>query len=180
MLVGAYRDNEVSSSRRSRGRWLQSAKPGRECRKLCSRPSRSTISAGSSSNALHCKGDSVQPLAELVHEKTGGNPFFAIQFLTALAEEGLLRLDPDASAWIWTWLGFAPRAIPTTWWILLPVGEVKAIVRRDADRPTATRLSRERRRIATLTLVHGKLEEEIHAALWEATRAGLDPEPMFG
>jgi serine/threonine protein kinase len=38
-------------------------------------------------------------LAKLVQEKTGGNPFFAIQFLTALAEEGLLRLDPDAAVW---------------------------------------------------------------------------------
>jgi len=36
-----------------------------------------------------------------VHEKTGGNPFFSIQLLTALAEEGLLRLDLDAAAWIW-------------------------------------------------------------------------------
>ena len=40
-------------------------------------------------------------MAELVHEKTGGNPFFAIQFLTALAEEGLLWLDPDGPAYIW-------------------------------------------------------------------------------
>ena len=32
------------------------------------------------------------PLAQLVHEKTAGNPFFVIQFLSALAEEGLLTL----------------------------------------------------------------------------------------
>jgi len=52
-------------------------------------------------DALHCEGNSGHPLAQLVHEKSGGNPFFAIQFLTALAEEGLLRFDPDAAAWIW-------------------------------------------------------------------------------
>jgi predicted ATPase len=40
-------------------------------------------------------------LADLVHERTGGNLFFAIQFLTALPEEGRLRLNPDASRWIW-------------------------------------------------------------------------------
>ena len=39
-------------------------------------------------DALHCEEDSGHPLAQLVHEKTGGNPFFAIQFLTAVAEEG--------------------------------------------------------------------------------------------
>ena len=42
-----------------------------------------------------------RPLARLVHEKTAGNPFFAIQFLTALAEEGLLAFDRDAASWKW-------------------------------------------------------------------------------
>ena len=37
----------------------------------------------------------------MIHEKTGGNPFFAIQFLTALAEESLLRFDRDACSWAW-------------------------------------------------------------------------------
>ena len=45
------------------------------------------------SDALHCDPERAGPLAQLVHEKTGGNPFFAIQFLTALAEEGLLAFD---------------------------------------------------------------------------------------
>jgi predicted ATPase len=40
-------------------------------------------------------------LAQLGQEKTGGNPFFAIQFLMALAEEGLLAFDPVARAWQW-------------------------------------------------------------------------------
>src|SRR5712675_1464305 len=34
-------------------------------------------------------------------EKTGGNPFFAIQFFTALAEEGLLAFDPITRVWQW-------------------------------------------------------------------------------
>ena len=36
-----------------------------------------------------------------MHDKTGGNPFFAIQFISALAEEGLLRFDHDAARWQW-------------------------------------------------------------------------------
>ena len=35
------------------------------------------------------------------HEKTAGNPFFVIQFLSALAEEGLLAFDHDAGRWSW-------------------------------------------------------------------------------
>src|SRR6202011_4772174 len=52
-------------------------------------------------DALHCVPERAKPLAQLVREKTGGNPFFAIQFFTALAEEGLLAFDPVAPAWQW-------------------------------------------------------------------------------
>ena len=32
-------------------------------------------------------------LAELIHEKTAGNPFFANQLISVLVEEGLLTFD---------------------------------------------------------------------------------------
>ncbi len=41
------------------------------------------------------------PLVQLVLEKTGGNPFFAIQFMFSLVEEGLLAFDHDAARWSW-------------------------------------------------------------------------------
>jgi hypothetical protein len=40
-------------------------------------------------------------LTEPAEEKTAGNPFFVIQFLHTLAEEGLLAFDPDAAWWCW-------------------------------------------------------------------------------
>ena len=36
-----------------------------------------------------------------MHEKTAGNPFFVIQFLSALVEEGLLTFDHGAARWSW-------------------------------------------------------------------------------
>ena len=36
-----------------------------------------------------------------MHEKTGGNPFFAIQFISSLGEEALLTFDHDAVRWSW-------------------------------------------------------------------------------
>ena len=53
----------------------------------------------------------VRPLAQLVHEKTGGNPFFGIQFFTALVEEGLLTFDPDEAAWQWNLDGIRAKDI---------------------------------------------------------------------
>ena len=59
----------------------------------CWRRLGSTMSAGSPPSALHCDLERARPLSQLVYEKTGGNPFFAIQFLTELAEEGLLAFQ---------------------------------------------------------------------------------------
>ena len=52
-------------------------------------------------DSLHCEPERVAPLAQLVHEKTAGNPFFAIQFISALADEGLLTFDHSAGRWSW-------------------------------------------------------------------------------
>ena len=47
-------------------------------------------------DSLHSGPEHVMPLARLVHEKTAGNPFFVVQFISALAEEALLTLDRKA------------------------------------------------------------------------------------
>lgn len=53
------------------------------------------------SEALACDANRCQPLARLVYEKTGGNPFFTIQFLMSLCQEGLLKLDDHQGRWTW-------------------------------------------------------------------------------
>lgn len=45
--------------------------------------------------------ESCRSLAELVHRKTGGNPFFVVQFLTSLADEGVLAFDQASGTWTW-------------------------------------------------------------------------------
>jgi hypothetical protein len=52
-------------------------------------------------DTLHCEDAAAEPLARLVHQKTLGNPLFAIQFLTALREEHLLAFDASAAIWRW-------------------------------------------------------------------------------
>ncbi len=43
----------------------------------------------------------IAALALRVHERTGGNPFFAGQFITQLADEGLLAYDASTARWTW-------------------------------------------------------------------------------
>ncbi|MFA1625052.1 PAS domain S-box protein, partial [Rhizobium mongolense] len=52
-------------------------------------------------DALHCQPERAAPLAQMMLDKTGGNPFFVRQFLFSLAEEGMLTFDHDAACWSW-------------------------------------------------------------------------------
>ena len=123
-------------------------------------------------DAMHTVPERTRPLAGLVFEKTDGNPFFTIQFLTALAEEALLAFDPGTEAWTWD----------------LPRISAKGFTDNVADLMAAklSRLPHATQKAlghlaclgnvaesATLALVHGETEEATHAALWEAVRAGL-------
>jgi predicted ATPase len=52
-------------------------------------------------DTLHSDISTVSPLAELVLHKTGGNPFFANEFLKTLYTENLLTFDFEHLSWGW-------------------------------------------------------------------------------
>src|SRR5262249_36323026 len=52
-------------------------------------------------DSVRCDAEQADPLAGLVHAKTDGNPFFVIQFLHVLADEGLLAFDHERASWSW-------------------------------------------------------------------------------
>ena len=93
LLIGAYRDNEVSSSHPLMRTLAAIRDAGARPQEIVLAPLGLDDVERLIADALHCGPDSAGPLALLVYEKTGGNPFFTIQFLTSLAEEGLLRFD---------------------------------------------------------------------------------------
>ncbi|MDQ1606045.1 MAG: hypothetical protein QOJ18_412, partial [Microbacteriaceae bacterium] len=100
-LVGAYRDNEVGPAHplvRTLGAIREA---GGRIEQIILAPLRLDDIGRLIADALQCEPQRAQPLTQLVQEKTGGNPFFAIQFVTALAEEGLLAFDTVAPAWQW-------------------------------------------------------------------------------
>jgi predicted ATPase len=116
LLVGAYRDNEVSSSHPLMRTLGEIRKVGVRMQIVTLAPLRLDDVGRLVADALHCTPEHAHSLAQLVHEKTGGNPFFAIQFLMALAEEGsgATRMrEPGCGIR----LGFARTAIPTMSWI---------------------------------------------------------------
>jgi serine/threonine protein kinase len=101
LLVGAYRDNEVGPAHPLLRTLGAIRAVDAKVHEIVLAPLKLHDVGRLIGDALHCEPERARPLAELVQEKTGGNPFFAIQFFTALAEEGLLAFDPVAPAWQW-------------------------------------------------------------------------------
>ncbi len=115
MLVGAYRDNEVDPSHPLMRTLETIRKVGGRVQEIVLAPLGPDDIGQLIADSLHCERDIARPLAQLVHEKTGGNPFFAVQFFMALADEALLVFDHGAAAWTWDLPPSTPKASPTTW-----------------------------------------------------------------
>src|SRR5258708_6791108 len=172
LLVGAYRDNEVSPSH-SLLRTLETIrKAGARVQEIVLAPLVLDDVGALVSDALHCAPEHVRPLAQLVHEKTGGNPFFAIQFFTALAEEGLLAFDSVTRAWQWDMNRIRAKSY-TDNVVDLMVGKLKRLSNTTQDALKRLACLGNVVEIATLSLVFGESEEEIHTLLLEAARTGL-------
>ena len=101
LLIGAYRSNEVDPSH-PLSRKLQAMRTdGASLQNIILAPLTREDLKQLIADFLNCEPQHAGPLAELVHDKTTGNPFFAIQFLYALFEEGLLTFDHAEGRWSW-------------------------------------------------------------------------------
>jgi len=93
-IIGAYRDNEVSPSHPFIVTVEELKKQGAIINKINLAPLELDFIAQLIAEALHSHLEKVKPLAELVREKTGGNPFFINQFLKTLHSENLIKFNP--------------------------------------------------------------------------------------
>ncbi len=172
LLIGAFRDNEVSASHPLTQTLDAIRATEAVVRDIALAPLSLDDVTQFVADTLRCERGSAEPLARLVYDKTLGNPFFAIQFLTALSDEGLLTFEPDAAAWKWD-LGRIRAKGYTDNVVDLMVGKLKRLSDTTQERLKQLACLGNVAEIATLTLVHGLSEEEIHAALWEALRTEL-------
>src|SRR5882672_50205 len=87
MVIGAYRDNEIDSAHPLMRRLDTMRKEGAFVQEISLAPLAREDLGRLIADTLSCAPGDAAPLARLMQEKTGGNPFFAIQFISALAEE---------------------------------------------------------------------------------------------
>src|SRR5258707_12655380 len=172
LLVGAYRDNEIGPSH-PLVRTLEAIRAvDARVHEIVLAPLELDDVGRLIGDALHCELERARPLAELVQQKTSGNPFFAIQFFIALADEGLLTFDPVASAWQWDIDRIRAKSY-TDNVVDLMAGKLRRFSSTTQEALKLLACLGNVGEIATLAPVHGTTEEAIHAALWQAVRAGL-------
>ena len=172
MLIGAYRDNEVNSAHPLMRKLEAIRKAGAIVQEIVLAPLTHDDLGQLIADSLHCEPDRAAPLAQLVHEKTAGNPFFAIQFISALAEEELLTFDHGAARWSWDLnrihaKGYTDNVVDLMVGKLsrLPVETQKALEQLACMGNSAE--------FAMLAMVYQDSKEEMHGDLWEAVRTGL-------
>ena len=172
LLIGAYRDNEVNATHPLVRRLEAIRQAGAAVRDIVLTPLNRDDLGKLLVDSLHCQLERAAPLADLIHEKTTGNPFFAIQFISTLADDRLLTFDYHARRWVWDLLrihakGFTDNVVELMVEKLkrLPP-ETQKILQQFACMGSSAEFE-------MLRMAYQGSVEDMHDHLWEAVRSGL-------
>ena len=172
LFIGAYRDNEVDAAHPLMVKLEALRRAGARIDQIVLGP----LSAGDI-NQLLCDSlrrapEEMRPFAELVHMRTSGNPFFAGQFLTSLAEEGLVEFDPSTRSWTWNLDAIIDKKLSDN-----PVDlMINRLRRLPGEAQEALKLLAclgNQADFATLAKLRGSSDEVVHATFRDAVRAGV-------
>ncbi|MEW6343351.1 MAG: AAA family ATPase [Pseudomonadota bacterium] len=167
IVIGAYRDNEVDAAHPLMRKLAGVRHAGAVVREIKLAPLAHEDVEHLLADSLRCEPQEVARLAHLVYEKTAGNPFFVIQFISVLAEESLLTFDHARSQWRWDLQrifakGFTDNVVD------LMVGKLNRLSVAAQRVVQILACFGNSCDVQTLSFVCDISEEEIHAALWEA------------
>ncbi|WP_375477221.1 AAA family ATPase [uncultured Nostoc sp.] len=172
LILGAYRDNEVSSAHPFILTVDEIVKTGAVVNTITLQSLSLVDMNQLVADTLNCDRSLAQPLTELVYQKTKGNPFFATQFLKVLYEEEQITFDWEARHWqcdiaqvralaitddVVEFMALQLQKLPTQTQDVL---KLAACIGAEFD-------------LATLAIVSQQFPEDTAAALWKALQEGL-------
>ncbi|BAY34650.1 multi-sensor signal transduction multi-kinase [Nostoc carneum NIES-2107] len=99
LLLGAYRDNEVSPAHPLMLTVDELQKAGTKINTITLAPLAFSDTNLLVADTLQCSTKQAQSLTELIDRKTQGNPFFITQFLKALHEDGQITFNHHQGYW---------------------------------------------------------------------------------
>ena len=172
LMIGAYRDNEVDGAHPLVRRLESIRKAGTSISEIKLAPLSPEDVAQLVQDALQSPSEGIRPLAQLIYRKTGGNPFFTTQFLSALEHEGLLGFDHGQGRWSWD-IGRIHAKGYTENVVDLMVGKLRRL-------PAGTQKALQQLAClgnavdgGTLSIILEMTEEQVQTTLWEGVRQEL-------
>ena len=171
LLIGAFRDNEVNAGHPLMCK-LEAMRATGRVRDIKLAPLTTNDIGNLVADTLRCDAEQVDPLAALVHAKTDGNPFFVIQFLHVLVDEGLLAFDQERGRWSWEMTGIHAKRY-TDNVVELLAGKLTRLPIRTQEALRQLACLGHVTDVAILSLVLEMPEDQVHAALVEALHQQL-------
>jgi predicted ATPase/signal transduction histidine kinase len=172
LLIGAYRDNEVSPTHPLMLTLSEIQKTKATINTITLEPLSQLQINQLVADTLKCTESLAWSLSVLISRKTQGNPFFATQFLKALHQDHLIRFDSESGCWqcdiaqanqqaitddVVDFMAFQLQRLPQSTQSIL---QLAACIGNQFD-------------LATLAIVSEQSVIETAADLWKALQEGL-------
>jgi len=172
LLIGAYRDNEVDPSHPLMLVLDNIRKSGTRLATLTLAPLLPLDLSRLLAETFRNDQARLEPLSALIYRKTAGNPFFVIQFLTALHGERLVEFDWQEGCWHWDvdrihTQGYTENVVD------LVVSKLRKLSPGAQEALKLAACIGNRFELRSLAAISMDRAEEIRARLWEAMREGL-------
>src|SRR3984957_12107934 len=172
LIIGAYRDNEVDAAHPLMLKLKDLRQAGAEVDQIVLGPLSIEDINQLLCDTLRRTPDEMWPFAEVVHARSGGgNPFFAGQFLTSLAEERLIEFDPLSRSWTWDLDAIVNKRFSDNP-VDLMIGRLRRLVPEAQEALKLLACLGSHADFATLAKLRGESDEAMHASFRDAVRAG--------
>ncbi|MDF2387836.1 AAA family ATPase [Nostoc ellipsosporum NOK] len=172
LLIGAYRDNEVSGNHPLIHTLEQIQQSGSCINNIVLQPLNIECVNQLVADTLCSSTFTIKPLAELIFHKTQGNPFFLIQLLRYLEQEKLLNFNFINGTWQWDIEKLQGIKI-TDNVVELMVNQIQKLSPQTINVLKLAACIGDKFTLEVLALVNEESQTETAQELWQALQAGL-------
>jgi predicted ATPase len=183
LLIGAYRDNEVSATHPLMHTLEQIQKMGARMSTITLRPLDINCVNQLIADTLNSSIEDSRPLGELLHTKTNGNPFFLTQLLQTLYADKLLSFSSPSSplnkggqrgVGCWQWNIEQIQAVGITDNVVeLMISKIEKLDERTQNVLKLAACIGNRFDLEILSVVNAKSSSDTANELWSALQEGL-------
>nr|WP_306557899.1 serine/threonine-protein kinase PknK [Nostoc sp. 'Peltigera malacea cyanobiont' DB3992] len=172
LLIGAYRDNEVSATHPLIQTLEEIQNTGAIVNNIILQLLDIAHVNQLVADTLRSEVLKVKPLAELVFTKTQGNPFFLTQLLKSLYQDNLLSFDFERGFWQWN-IEFIQGVNITDNVVDLMVSQIQKLSEKTQNVLKFAACIGDKFTLDMLAMINKTSQSETAADLWEALQSGL-------